>query len=95
MVLKFYVLWYSNFFLLEVVCKFNYSIEPSGSQTKLNPTAQDQLPPRNPEADPNSLKVTNDSKQSQDLEGPATVKTNATSKAEALVRLKGEFLYFP
>ena len=81
--------------MLEVVCKFNYSIEPSGSQTKLNPTAQDQLPPRNPEADPNTLAAQNDLKQSHDLERSVTVETNTTSKSETLVGPKGDFQILP
>ena len=67
------------------------SLEPSGDQTKLNPTPQDQLPPTDPEADSNTFEVP---KQSRDLDGLVTVETNASSKVEALVGPEGEFQIF-
>ena len=74
-------------------------IETSGDQTKLNQTPQDQSPQdqspqTNHEADPNTLDVSNDSKQSQDLEAPVTAETNASLKAEAVAGPEGKFLIF-
>ena len=69
-------------------------IETSGDQTKLNQTPQDQSPPTNHKADPNTLDVSNNSKQSQDVEAPVTADTNATSKAEAAFGPKGKFLIY-